>query len=1182
MSPSQYRESCLVLVLLVLMSILVLCVFLDKTSEETPFRAVGLESYPYELKSHKKGTYLQKKDQSKTIQAPSSKHFLEEAFDDLTGHTGEIHQITFSPSGKILASCSQDQTIRLWNVADGDELSQSPLREHNNTVRCVDFSLDETMLISGSEDRTIRFWDITSGKELLKPIDQEYHVNDIDISPDGTKLALVGDDNTIKLWDVRSKEEIESTPMDHDREVETVAFSPNGTILASGDAGGTIKLWNVNNGKEIHKLTEHDLGIRSMAFSPDGTQLVSGADDWYIRVWDVNNGSELYRRRHKEIVRSVTFSPNGAILASGCGDTDIKLWDTTTWEQLDQSPLEGHTEGVTSLAFSPDGTILASGSKDNKIKLWNMIEGLDVDSVHEHDDLVTSVTFSPDGETLISGSKDGTINLWNINDGANRTLDVQSVLSVAFSNDGKILASSSSEIPGRTEKTIRLWNVTNGNLTECNTQIDYYKSVSSVVFSPSNNTLASGCTDGVIRFWDVQNGDELKNISAHDNQGVSSIVFSPDGTKLASGGYDGRVKLWNATHEKLLNKSQDPISSVVFSPDGTKLAWSSWDATIRVWNVTSGGEMYPPLTEHNLEVYSVVFSPNGAILASGDKNGIIKVWNVNNGEEIQSLKGHDERIGTVCFSHDGTELVSGDENGIIKFWNVTDILNPNLDFDRDGMVDRWEREYGLNSNSWEDKFMDPDQDGLINSLEHFLMTFPNNTDSDRDGMLDGKEYFLGLKPSFDDASLDLDADGMPNIYEYYMSLNPRVDDADDDLDGDGLKNLLEFQIRSWANQTDTDTDGMPDKWEHTYNFNASDSSDAMKDADGDGISNLKEYNNGTDPRNFWSVPLFTLSLVHLIIILFALLILILSGVSLIIYKAKQRQKLVASLKAPDYLTALKIQSAGLTDYSTYLQSEKEGKELCKKANTSYLQGNYLEALQHYEQALKIFEHLTSTLLIAETIFNCAWIQAKSLGSIRDSILQHFPKPPYTDPRVEAFKYMIQALTAETMRNWGAVKEAWQIALNSENLDITYQIICQGALVEVEVRDWLSDPTISGQEEILSHLNKWQKTCETNGYIESLCQVYLLQVRFNLATFQLNEAQEWLERCLKIAEEEKLILYQNIAQKEKEVFTQQKKRFMALSETEKLHSPEEQEKRLQEYIKGALHALETVGLRKKDE
>ncbi|MEH1884279.1 WD40 repeat domain-containing protein, partial [Nostoc sp.] len=74
----------------------------------------------------------------------------------LTGHTNSVLGVSFSPDGKMLASGSAENTVKLWDTSTGKEIKT--LTGHTNSVRGVSFSPDGKMLASGSDDNTVKLW----------------------------------------------------------------------------------------------------------------------------------------------------------------------------------------------------------------------------------------------------------------------------------------------------------------------------------------------------------------------------------------------------------------------------------------------------------------------------------------------------------------------------------------------------------------------------------------------------------------------------------------------------------------------------------------------------------------------------------------------------------------------------------------------------------------------------------------------------------------------------------------------------------------------------------------------------------------------------------------------------------------------------------------------------------------
>src|SRR6266567_4218855 len=109
-----------------------------------------------------------------------------------------VVRVAISPDGKILASGSNDTTIKLWNIRARKLLRT--FAEHTDGVRSVAFSSDRRTLASGSNDTTIKLWNLDTGKLLRTLKEHSKPVTSVAFSPDGRTLASGSYDTTIKIW----------------------------------------------------------------------------------------------------------------------------------------------------------------------------------------------------------------------------------------------------------------------------------------------------------------------------------------------------------------------------------------------------------------------------------------------------------------------------------------------------------------------------------------------------------------------------------------------------------------------------------------------------------------------------------------------------------------------------------------------------------------------------------------------------------------------------------------------------------------------------------------------------------------------------------------------------------------------------------------------------------------------
>ena len=240
---------------------------------------------------------------------------------------------------------------------------------HQDTVRYVTFDPQGKILASASDDHTVKLWDVLTGKQINTFAGHQNKVTSIDFDPTGRILASGSDDENVILWDVANCNQLR-TLMGHNNWVLSVSFSPIEHILASGGRDQTIKLWNSNSGELITTLSGHSDWVRSVKFNCEGRLLASGSSDYTIKLWDTTQGTYLRSLEgHEHNVRSIAFDPTGLMLASGSRDKNIMIWEVDSGKLL--RILEGHSKQVDAIAFSGDGRLLASKSGDGTIRVWS-------------------------------------------------------------------------------------------------------------------------------------------------------------------------------------------------------------------------------------------------------------------------------------------------------------------------------------------------------------------------------------------------------------------------------------------------------------------------------------------------------------------------------------------------------------------------------------------------------------------------------------------------------------------------------------------------------------------------------------------------------------------------------------------------------------------------------------------
>jgi WD40 repeat protein len=302
-----------------------------------------------------------------------------------------------------------------------------------------------------------------------------------------------------------------------------------------------------------------------------------------------------------------------------------------------------------------------------------------------HEQTVNCVAFSADGRLAASGSDDCTVRIWEV--GMGRELvclkdemgqsnpdktRAGEVLAVAFSGDGKVLAS------GGNDRLIRIWDVATGKLLRV-LERGHTDSIRCLVFAPDGKRLVSGGNDRSLRIWDPANGRELASLAGH-GQPVVSVVWSKDGSRILSGSTDGTARLWDPEKGKekqvlLLEPNSGPIFSVALSADGLLAATGGNDKTVRVWRFEDGRELHA-FSGHANAVVSVQFAPSDrreVLSASSQHKNADTTFRRFGLAERKQLHGFaadpEHSFGCAVFSPDGRHVLVGGPGGFLRMWS---------------------------------------------------------------------------------------------------------------------------------------------------------------------------------------------------------------------------------------------------------------------------------------------------------------------------------------------------------------------------------------------------------------------------------------------------------------------------------------------------------------------------------
>ena len=599
--------------------------------------------------------------------------------------TQGVSALVFAPDGKTLAvgmgSPGLHGSVVVWDL-ESRQLRFTLTPPEGEHFTSAAFSPDGKKLVvgvglgfAGDQGGTVRSWDTATGQEREKYSGHNYAVVGVRFAPDGKTLvsasAKQGKFRELFAWNVPPAQEW--TTVHKTAEWASSSRSSPPTARPSPWAGGTVrsrcstsppvrsgplsadtrnrsgpwslpptvKLWPLvrttrpcgsgtwRTGRECAYL-KHEGSDTRLAFSPDGRTLaIANRNKPALRFWDTVTGKDRSTKLANEFgVRCLAYAPDGRTLALGGVRTGVKLWDVEQDREKISFPTRRGTAfgsvGIHSLAFSPDGKRLAAGDEEGLVTIRNLENAAEEWTWKAH---LGAVTRPIEQDPNIIGF------------GATTTYPGPGVLGLAFSPDGKTLATGRGPAPGlggevvgpghrpgvrdlegesaarravcgvrpRGNETLRgqrlaprlrlrrdpqrsevmLWEVA---AAPERVLVQDRSGIGPLALSPDGRTLVVGCGDDQAQVYDTATGRRRATVPESGYQSVQYVALTPDGNTIVTAGQGQIVTLWDrAGRERMKIEQPKPISAMCLAPDGKTVAVGTWEG-VTMWDVATGRE----------------------------------------------------------------------------------------------------------------------------------------------------------------------------------------------------------------------------------------------------------------------------------------------------------------------------------------------------------------------------------------------------------------------------------------------------------------------------------------------------------------------------------------------------------------------------------------------------------------
>ncbi|EFY95306.2 WD40 repeat-like-containing domain protein [Metarhizium robertsii ARSEF 23] len=524
----------------------------------------------------------------------------------MESHDDYVRSVAFSSDRKLIASGSDDSSVRVWYAETGTTQHRFTIRKGwmGSEVNCLPdqpgivhaacFSDDGSKLAAASS-RAVRIWDLdseVSASRTFKSYDIEHTATNVEKDANGGK---------------KDTSELEATNENTEPEEGTPVINTENWLNGRRDSD-RIERSQPHLGTEttklrepLHRLKGHTGAIRSIVFSSDSKNIASGSNDSTVRIWELDTEEPEARKPldgRRGAVNSVALAAykNGHLLAS-CTERVVDFWDFGNGEhqQVMRSPCRILCGG---LAASPNRAYLAAGSYEGTVDLWHAprkrIEQEPEPASWVEPRSPIDMALSPDGRTLAVAQVGEDVLLWDIetNELVNPRIDTghtTKILSVSFSpKHGAMLLSSGADC------SVRVCDVKTG--MRLHKFLGHTDWIGFSTWSPNGDYVVSALDDGTIRIWKMGDRDEQgPQILEQGDCFATGVSFSPDGKHIATCGTNGKVMVWASQKDEsgwnlkhTLEGHRSYVLSVLISRDSKQVLSSGADKTIRIWDIESG------------------------------------------------------------------------------------------------------------------------------------------------------------------------------------------------------------------------------------------------------------------------------------------------------------------------------------------------------------------------------------------------------------------------------------------------------------------------------------------------------------------------------------------------------------------------------------------------------------------
>jgi len=607
---------------------------------------------------------------------------------NIAGHTGAIAALSYTPKGDLIVSAGADKTVRFWSAADFAAKQKIDLPA---VPSALTVSKDQSKLAVGGE-KTIALFTLADNKPA-GTISLAAEVRGVSLSVDGQKVAAACADNRVRVYgpDLKLQEAFA-----HDGPATGVAFHPDGKQVISISADKSLRTWT----PALVAQVAHAGPVRQLLVSADSARILSVGDDKHLRVWEAKTGKQQTAiPAGDSAVVGISMSSDGSKVATVSADKIAKVWSLSDGKTIATMTLAGPGQAI---ALSPNGARLAVAFVEgtaNRLRVYDVPTSRELQSLPDPAGPVRSLVFLADNRTLIAAGDDKAVTVHDVAAATVFAVHPGGAVAVAL-NPGAPQA-----LTAGADKTLKLWDLATGKevktlatlpdaITSMSVTRDFgavavtagkvakaYQvsdgkelgaiahpaDVISVSFSGADRTrLITGATDNQARVWDLPTGRLLQSF-AHGGA-VRGVAIHPSQPLAITASSDKTATVHPIALTRVVPVSDKPLRAITVSSDATRVLLTGDGGLARAFNAANGSE------ERKFEgftgaVRAIGMSKNVQVVAAAGADRTIRIYTFGDGKEVGTIAGP-APIRGLAFSADAKMLVGVAEDKTVTAWNI--------------------------------------------------------------------------------------------------------------------------------------------------------------------------------------------------------------------------------------------------------------------------------------------------------------------------------------------------------------------------------------------------------------------------------------------------------------------------------------------------------------------------------